>query len=37
MTAKVNILIESKKDILVIPASYIEEASGIKYVLVKEN
>ncbi|EKD66348.1 MAG: hypothetical protein ACD_49C00050G0018 [uncultured bacterium (gcode 4)] len=37
MTAKVNILVESKKDILVIPASYIEETPKSKYVLVKEK
>ena len=37
MTAKVNILVESKKNILVIPASYIEETPKAKYVLVKEK
>lgn len=37
MTAKVNILVKSKKDIMIIPASYIEETSGAKYVLVKEK
>ncbi|MDD2487226.1 MAG: efflux RND transporter periplasmic adaptor subunit [Candidatus Gracilibacteria bacterium] len=37
MTAKVSIIVESKKDILIIPSSYIETAAGIKYVIVKEN
>ncbi len=37
MTAKVYIIVEGKKDILVIPSSYIETVSWIKYVIVKEN
>jgi len=37
MTAKVNILVESKKNIMIIPTSYIEETSGTKYVLVKDK
>ncbi|MDP2104242.1 MAG: hypothetical protein Q8K26_04960, partial [Candidatus Gracilibacteria bacterium] len=37
MTAKVNILVESKKGIVIIPTSYIEETSGKKYVLVKDK
>lgn len=37
MTAKVSILVESKKDILIIPTSYVEETNSKKYVLIKEK